>query len=154
MSRERTNNERAPNPLYIGSAAMVNPGGGESQSHNRLITGVTATSPGGIGHMTFTEEEAVYKIRFKTSGGAAGDVMKVVFDASPVDDTTNDSQAAAWLATPGSSENTDVEYFEFSQGSTTGDDAWSEWFYFARPLRRADFIGTTAGPHTIKAEVA
>jgi len=120
-----------------------------SQSHNRFIEDVAETQLL-LGHMTWAAAEEVTAVRFKLMPGAGGtpptvgDIVRVVFDASPIDDTTNDTQAWAWLAAAGGAEATDVEYNELSyipKASLVGaDDGWSEWFEFGGILRRADFL--------------
>lgn len=127
-------------------ATIVTDGTRDSQPHNRYAGPVSETQAG-LGHMTFTEEEAVYRIRFKavalTGAPVAGDLVRVVFDAAPVDDSSNDAQAWAWLGDPPLSEDTDVEFFEFpfvpASSVDDADAVWSRWYTFAAPLRSVDF---------------
>lgn len=126
------------------------------QPHNRYITGVGSTQAA-IGHLTWTEAEDVHRVRFKVGGGSAGDLLRVVFDASPVDDTSNDTQALNWLQQAGSDEATDVEYFEIVQGGAgTGlyIPEFTDYFEFAGPLRRADIIANSGSGYTVFAEVS
>lgn len=130
----------------VGDAAKVADVGRGSQAHNRYISGVAETQAT-LGHMTFTENQAVYRIRFKATVGAGtptvGDVVRVVFDAAPVDDITNDTQAWNWLQTATTSATVDVEYFEFvyipSASLVDAEAGWSRWYEFTAPLRRCDF---------------
>lgn len=130
--------------------------GRPGQSHNRFIEDVAETQAT-IGHITWTEAEEVYNIRLRATQGqgaglAAGNILRVVFDASPVDDITDDTQAWAWLTAATGAAATDVEYFEVvvaldASADTAGSDGvWSEWFQFSYPLRRLDitYPGGTA----------
>ena len=129
--------------------ALVSDIGRPSQAHNRFIEDVAETQAL-MGHMTWTVSEAVYAVRFKATAGAGatppttGDVIRVVFDAMPTDDTTDDAQAYSWLQAATESENTDVEYVEFNlilpADIIAADAGWSEWYTFSAPLQRADFL--------------
>ena len=121
--------------------------GRAQQPHNRFINGVSDTQAE-LGHMTWEDDERVYSVRFKlvadSGTTASGEVVRVVFDAAPVDDTTEDGQAWTWLQAAPSDQDTDVEYFELNYIAaadlTGANDGWSEWFQFSSPLRRADFL--------------
>lgn len=118
-----------------------------AQAHDRYITAVAETEPL-MGHMTWTEEENVTAIRFKLTPNAAGaqaigDIVRVVFDATPVDDIADTGQAFTYLTTAVDDPAIDVEYNELTYiPKASLDDAdghWSRWFEFSLPLRRADF---------------
>lgn len=139
----------------IGVTALRNDGEA-SQPHNRFIDTVGNTQAL-MGHMTWTENEDVTAIRFRIDGGTPGEIMKVVFDATPVDDITDDNQAWAWLQAATSDPAIDVEYFELVHGGvdTTNNlyvPDWTDWFEFGGALRRADFLAAGTG-RTIFAEV-
>lgn len=121
---------------------------------NRYITGVEDTQAT-MGHMTWAPNTGVRSVWFRITGGSAGDVVAVVFDAAPVGDTTDDAQAWAWLQPATASESADVEYFELTQGpGSGGPDDWCGPFEFTAELRRADFLARTAlAVHNIEAEV-
>lgn len=128
------------------NALLTGETGRGSQTHNRFVTSA-GPSQATIASMTWTAAEEIYAVRFKvaqTSGDTgltAGDLIRVVFDASPVDDTTDTAQAWAWLQVATSSESADVEYHEFPYIATTdASGGWSDWFVFVEPLRRADFL--------------
>jgi len=141
----------------LGNGALntiTNESGG--QPHNRFIEDIAETEAS-LGHATWTEAEGVRRIRFRFtqgqgSGLAAGDIIRVVFDAAPVDDTTDTSQAWSWLTAATSSETTDVEYIEIivpldASADTAGaDGVWSDWYELFYPLRRVDitYPGGTA----------
>jgi len=140
----QTNGHITTNGLYVDDSL---------QSHNRYIQVAGNTATTDVEPMGWAEAEGVYAVRFKVIPGAAGtpgaigDRVKVVFDASPVGDLTDVSQANTWLTTATVSPSTDVEYFELICGGlydgtteAAAVDAWSVWFRFSSPLRRADFL--------------
>lgn len=75
-----------------------NPNAG--QAHNRKIAKVAETEAA-MGHMSWSEEANVKAIRFKIVDGdgspVLGDIIRAVFDATPVDDITDSAQAWNWL---------------------------------------------------------
>ena len=140
---------------------------GSHQPHNRFFSPIAETEAT-LGHLTWTEAEAVYKVRFHfrevTGTLVAGTEIRIVFDASPVDDTTDTTQAWNWIDAggPSSSESLDVEYFSYI---VTADDEASlgittRWYEFSSPLRRVDIchMGGTAAANaheiSVTAEVA
>lgn len=130
-----------------GGAAHVADVGRAVQSHNRIITTAGNAVATDIGTATWTAEEGVYACRFRVYGGTPGNEIKLCFDASPVDDSSDTTQAQAWLTTAAAAEATDVEYFIVSmagdvaaQVGPVGVAEWSEWFQFSFPLRRCDVV--------------
>lgn len=123
------------NPLPVASVGL------KGQPRNRKVANVTNTKPDGIGTILF--DAGVYTARFKITGGNPGDIIKVVFDAPPVDDATSKSTAGTWLTTPATIDATyDIPYFELVQVDTPGQE-WSEWYQFdinSDGIRRMDFL--------------
>jgi len=116
------------------------------QAHNRFLDLVGTTLATDVATATWEADEAVTSVRFKVEGGTAGDMVRIVFDATPVDDNSDTSQAEAWLTPVAASAqaNTDVEYIEVKQGDADGIDEWSEPKDFGAALRRCDAIAVNA----------
>ena len=154
MASGKENIERAaPNPGetgdvtqdYTAGATHVADVGRANQSYNRLIATAGNTLPTDIATETWSAEQSFYSARFKVTGGTAGHRARLVFDATPVDDASNTTQAANWLAAAVANAGTDVEYFEVAQGDeVAGVAEWSEWYQFSSPLRRVDAISVDA----------
>ena len=132
-----------------GGAAHVADVGRAAQSHNRHLSVVGNTVATDVSTATWTADEAVYKIRLKATAVTSSNLMRVVFDASPVDDPTDKTQAVNWLTAIAASVNssTDVEYREFRAAAVlTGEvdpvapNEWTDWIDFSEPLRRLDVI--------------
>ena len=119
------------------------------QLHNRYLSVVGNALATDVATATWTEEEGVYQIRIKATAVTSSNLMRVVFDASPVDDATDKVQAVNWLTPVAAAVNssTDIEYFEFRAAAVlTGEvdpvapNEWTDWFMFSTPLRRLDVI--------------
>jgi len=129
-----------------------------SQRHNRYLDlGATASTwPGDdTFSVTWTQAENVRRYRIRVWGGAAGDHVRWVEDAS------NEAQAEAWLTAATSSSTRDVEYmrvFNFDPVSATKPgEGWTEWKELTKnpddlSLSRLDFIGSSAGMRYIEVE--
>jgi len=134
------------------------------QPHNRHLSVVGNAVSTDVATATWTEVEAVYAVRLKATAVTSSNLMRVVFDASPIDDATDKAQAVAWLTAVAAAVNssTDVEYFEFRAAAVlTGEvdpiapNEWTEWFQFSSPLRRLDVIAVDVDEAvTVMVEVA
>ena len=135
-----------------GGAGYVADVGLGAQQHNRNVSGITETTI-----KTILLPTGVYAVRFRLSGGSNGDLCRVVFDASPIDDAIDTTQANAWLTTAGDA-TTDQEYRTFSQRDTTSDnDGFSDWFTFdasSEGVRRIDFLADTTNTFSLEMETA
>ena len=123
--------------------------GRAAQSHNRHLSVVGNTVAADLSTATSTEAEGVYALRLQATAVTSSNLMRVVFDASPVDTATDKVQAINWLTGVAAAVNssTDIEYFEFRSAAVlTGEvdpiapNEWTEWFQFSAPLRRLDVI--------------
>lgn len=130
-------------------AAHVADVGRAAQSHNRYLSVVGNALATDVATATWTEAEGVYSIRIKVDATTAGNLVRFVFDATPVDDATDLVQAKTWLTPVAAAvtQATDVEYFEArgyaalaAEVGPVGVSEWSEWFQFSSPLRRLDII--------------
>lgn len=140
------------------AANMASTGNANVQSHNRYLTGITDSV---IKSATWGADEKVKAVRFKLVAGATavvGDVVRVVFNATPIDNIADTVQAANWLATPVAAVDTDIESFDLvmgGQGVVNGYiPEWSDWFHFADDIQRVDLLAETAGrTYDVKLEV-
>ena len=96
--------------VAIDSNGNVVEGEHSGQPHNRYQEVPDNTS---IPSMLWAEGEDVRSIRFLVRagvGGATGDVIKVCYDPTPVDNSTDTTVAAAWLTTAAAHESATVQY--------------------------------------------
>ena len=137
--------------------AVLSNDGSSGQAHNRLVSIAGNTLATDIGTATWGADEKVTACRFKVSSATSGQLVRIVFDATPVDDATDTTQAINWLTpvTAAANANTDVEYFEVTgaaqlttETDPAGVDQWSDWFDFGSYLRRVDAIAVTTDEAT------
>lgn len=134
-----------------GGADYVASVGLPQQPHDREVT-CTNVNPAGIG--TILLPAGVYSTRFKVSGGAAGDRVKFVSDASPTSNAADTAQASNWLTTVAVDPTIDIEFRRITQNANP--EEWSAVVSFAansEGVRRLDFLAEDgAGPYTISIE--
>jgi len=140
--------------VAIDSSGNVVAGEHSGQSHNRYQEVPDNTA---ILSMLWAEGEDVRSIRFLVRagvGGATGDVIKVCYDPTPVDNSADTTVAAAWLTTAAAHESATVQYDQLVAYAPTAvtADSWSEWRDFTFPLRRVAFQAVVNGAYTIFAE--
>jgi len=140
--------------VAIDSNGNVVEGEHSGQPHNRYQEVPDNTS---IPSMLWAEGEDVRSIRFLVRagvGGATGDVIKVCYDPTPVDNSTDTTVAAAWLTTAAAHESATVQYDQLVAYAPTAvtADSWSEWRDLTFPLRRVAFQAVPNGAYTIFAE--
>jgi len=140
--------------VAIDSSGNVVAGEHSGQSHNRYQEVPNNTA---IPSMLWAEGEDVRSIRFLVRagvGGATGDVIKVCYDPTPVDNSADTTVAAAWLTTAAAHESATVQYDQLVAYAPTAvtADSWSEWRDFTFPLRRVAFQAVVNGAYTIFAE--
>jgi len=140
--------------VTLDSNGNVVEGEHSGQPHNRYQEVPNNTA---IPSMLWAEGEDVRSIRFLVRagvGGATGDVIKVCYDPTPVDDSTDTTVAAAWLTTAAAHESATVQYDQLVAYAPTAvtADSWSEWRDFTFPLRRVAFQAVANAAYTIVAE--
>ena len=141
-------------PVIADSNGNVVEGEHSGQSHNRYQEVPDNTA---IPSMLWAEGEDVRSIRFLVragAGGFTGDVIKVCYDPTPVDNSADTTVAAAWLTTAAAHESAMVQYDQLVAYAPTAvtADSWSEWRDFTFPLRRVAFQAVPNGAYTIVAE--
>jgi len=108
-------------------------------AHNRYIQVAGNVAADDIKTLTWPAAAEVTAIRIKGIAAANAGMLRFVFDASPVGDSSDTTQALAWLTTAVASEDTDVEYFEHVTAVALAE-IWSDWYEFGGILRRLDVI--------------
>jgi len=126
------------------------------QRHNRSNNIITATWPGNdTFSVSWTQGEDVRRYRVLVTGGADGDHVRVVEDA------TNEAQAESWLATALNNNSADVEHLlvhtSTPDANGTFTPHWSEWQELSKStldlsLGRLDFLASAIGPFAITVE--